>query len=888
MKQQSTWAMHAAVLALLLAGAAFDSAHAASWTKGHKRVLVIPVKFTDRAGPTDAPDPNGLSGWGNMTNGITPAVDSNFFVRQSYNQFTVDYTILPEVDLGVPTSYYTNYYPGTTYQKWSEWGLPGSLADDARAKARAIGLTNGQAALYESDNYDLDIIACGYNTYLSGASSDGGRTVIAFNFNALAHELCHCLGLQHANGTSRASMYSPVRRDSYFSYFYDAYGDVYDLMGYKMNTRTASPPPSRDINPYFKYELGWLTDYNISTPGGTSGTYRIYAFDQGSTETGKLYALRIPRDASYTYWFDLRRDVTNLPDSKWSQNGLEVHFGGESVRATSGTTMLWDTTPGSRGYTGTNFVSPGSLMATMHDAPLQIGRTYSDAEAGIHVTPIRKGGTTPESLDVVVNLGTFPGNVAPTLSVSPPAATIAAGVTQTFTAVASDADGDTLAYYWEFDDNTTLGGTDFGGLNGDARFATNGAHAWTQNGENFVRCTVTDMKGHSKTVSATVTVTNGTVTPITVNGVVKDELGNTLEGAVVNNFRSGFWYGHTNFAGSSMTAADGKFRIAVPRTNFTYVLSVLYKGYTFTNTQGGTVGVFNASISNVNFTRVRATRTLSGGVIVGGRGYDSPTDGNLWISDGTQSNLVVGGGWQLSVADGSLVTLTAFSTNPNCIVSSDFPKPYLVVDDCFTLSFFVDILGAEKPQAGFASTGTNTDDTAGSVTIPVYMNLPTGMTNWPSDQWFSYKIDESSTADYGVDYKSHGGQIVFFGNGSRAPYPIPLTVIHDGVPKHKTVVFTLEPASSVVSVGPIITFTYTIFNPLAKTHLSRAAFSNGVVSFSISNLTAAATSYVLRCTDLVSPSWSTVQTFTGMSGETNWSETFSNGWQRVFYKMEGQ
>jgi len=31
--------------------------------------------------------------------------------------------------------------------------------DDARAKARAVGLTNGQAALYEGDNHELVRIA---------------------------------------------------------------------------------------------------------------------------------------------------------------------------------------------------------------------------------------------------------------------------------------------------------------------------------------------------------------------------------------------------------------------------------------------------------------------------------------------------------------------------------------------------------------------------------------------------------------------------------------------------------------------------------------------------------------------------------------------------------
>lgn len=850
---------------------------AASWTKGHRKVLVIPVRFTNANGPSDVVDPNGVSGWGRFTNGTTTAENSSFFIQQSYNQFSVEFTILPEIDLGVSTHYYSNTLAGTSFTKWTAWGSPGSLADDARAKARAVGLTNGMAALFESDNYDLDIIACGYNTYMGGAASDGGRGVIAFNFNALPHELCHCLGLQHANGTSRASGYAPVKNGSYF---YDVYGDIYCLMGYKMNTRTASPPPNRDINPYFKYQLGWLTDANIATPSGTSGTYRIHAFDQGSVDAGKYYALRIARDPSYTYWFSFRQAITNLPDSKWSQSGLEVRFGGESIRATSGTAMLWDMTPGSRGYITTNYIGNGPVFATMHDAPLQIGRTYTDAEAYLHVTPIKKGGTTPESLDVVVNFGAFTNNLPPTLAIFPASLTLAAGVSQTFTATASDPEGDTLAYYWEFDDNTTSGGTDFGGLNADSTVATNGAHIWTQNGANFVRCTVSDMKGHTRKVSATVMVTNGIAAPMAISGVVSDELGNPLDGAIVNNFKQLGLYGGTNFAGSSETAADGKFQIAIPKPNSSYTFSVMYKGYSFTcsNYPGGTLWV-NSNISDLNFKRVILTHTISCWVA------GAPVaDSNIWVSDGSHNVPIVNWGGMLSVTDGSLVSLTATATNPAYSISSDFPTPYRVVDDVFA-GFFVSYPGGEMPRAAFPTSGTNSDDTVGNTTIPVVMTLPTGMTNWGANQWFSYTIDPSSSAEYGVDYKTHGGQIIFYGGMAPSPFLIPLTVFHDSIPKHKTVVFKLAPASSVVNLGAIDTFTYTLHNAPYKPSLAGMSLSNGMVSFSITNLTDYATNYVLRCHDLMAPSWTTSQIFTGVSGQMQWTEAFTHGWDKAFYRV---
>lgn len=837
------------VAATLLSEPTKADAAGATWTQGHRNILVIPVRFTDAAGPTNS-DPNGFTGWDKFTNGTITAAISNFFLTQSYNQFTVGFTILPVIDLGVPTTYYTNICPGTPDPKWTAWGAPGSLADDARTKARAIGLTNGMAALYESANYDLDIIATGYIPGKSGAASDGGRTVLTHNyFTAIPHELCHCLGLQHANGYSRASYYSPVQSGSYF---YQAYGDVYCLMGWKENTRSASPPPDRDINAYFKYELGWLPTNYIVTPDA-SGLYRIHAFDQGSLNEGANYAMRIARDSSHIYWYDFRQAITNWPDSKWSLNGLEIHFGAEFPRSSSGTTVLWDMTPGSRGPTGTTF-------STMHDAPLQMGRTFTDAEANLHVTPIKKGGTTPESLDVMVNFGPFPSNQAPTLTISPATVSLSSNVAQIFTATASDPDGDPLAYYWEFDDNTSSGGTDFGGLNADSRLATNGLHAWTQKGTNFVRCTVTDMKGHTLTASATVTVTNGSLAPFIISGVIKDELGNPLEGALVNNFRSGVPYGATNFAGSSATAADGKYQIAVPLNHATYKLTALYKGYSFTNSLGGTVTVNNASVPNVNFTRVRTQRVISGNVYLAGHGYNSATYGDVWVSDGTQSALVTNGVWQLNEDDGTLVTLTATTTNPTYTISSDFPKPYSVVDNVNTLHFFIDIPGA-MPLTGFLSNGTQSADNVGTVMIPVTMTLPAGVTNWGGNQVFSLRIDPSSTAKYGVDYKMNEALITFYGALAPLPFLIPFTVIHDSVPKLKTVVLTLAPGSSVANLGPISTYTYTILNPMPPIFI-RAGTNQTLELTWESNPSA---HYTIESTPTVSPTtWSNLPPFTNL------------------------
>jgi hypothetical protein len=830
----------------------------ATWTTGLKKVLVIPVRFIDQGGPSDVPGPGGyLSSWGNVTNGTIPAELSNFYARQSYGKCTLQFTVLPEIDMGVSYTNWNAHYGSTSLSKFTLWSDPGSFADDVRAKARQVGITAGSAALYDTDNYDLDIIASGFIPG-QGTLSAGlphGKGIFGNSFKVWAHELGHNLGLMHGNGLSRATYYAPLTNGIYF---YDAYGDVYDLMGFK-NTAPIPTPLDHDANVFWKNALGWLTDDYVVNPS-TSGTYRLYAFDQGTLEAGKYYAMKIVRDSSHTYWYGFRQAITNV-DAIWSQNGLEVHFGGEPFAASSGHTTLIDMTPGSRGLSN-------STHATMHDAPLAIGRTYSDAEINLHITPIKKGGTSPESLDVVANFGPFPGNGAPSISISPTNVTLGAGVPQTFTAVASDPDGDTLAYYWEFDDPDQPGGAAPGGSSPDSRLATQGSHAWTRNGDNFVRCTVTDMKGHTRIASAKVTITNGTAAILTISGIVKDEIGNPLAGAIVNNYKgtapNAVLYGATNFAGSGETAADGKYMVQLPPLGpHTYNLAVMYQGYSFTcSVAGGAVSVGAASVANVNFTRVRVNRTISGGIYVGGRGYDPASDGALTVSAAGQTVNAGVGSWQMTVPDGTLINLIATPTNMTYAVSNLAPNPFLLTSDLINVLHFLVKIPGRTPGVEFLSGGTNTDDTVGTVNIPVTMTLPAGSNYWIADQFVYYWIDPSSTAEYGVDYKMSGGQMDFYANTAPVPRMIPLKIIHDSVPKNKTVVVKLGVGSSIANLGPIDTFTYTISNPFPLVTISA---TNGMVNLTWQSASAA--HYTIESTHSLNQAvWSGVVPFINMAG----------------------
>jgi len=784
-----------------------DPAKRASWTRGLKKVLIIPVRFTDVAGPVDGLAPNGApSRWGGVLDGSLLSAARTFFQQQSYGALDLQFTVLPEIDLGVGYATYNANLPGTPYTKFTLWHEPGSFADDVRAKAKQVGLATATPATYDSAAYDLDIVATGFIPgQLIGASArSNGKGVFATTFNALPHELCHNLGLEHSNGRSGDAGYSPTKPGTYF---FDAYGDVDCLMGYKYSLG-ATLPADRDVNPYWKAKLGWLPGAAVVDPA-TSGTYRVHAFDQGAVEAGKAYALRVVRDPVTVYWLAFRQAVGDAT-SPWAKNGLEIRIGGEHPLTASGTTLLLDTTPMSRGPASTRY-------ATMHDAPLAIGRTFSDPEFGLHVTPIRKGGTTPESLDVVVNRGAFVGNLAPTVSISPATVTLAASVAQTFTATASDPDGDTLAYAWEFDDVTKPGYTEAGGTNPDATQCTQASHAWTTGGSQVVRCTVSDMKGHVATASALVTITGGTTPPLTISGTVKDENGNPLEGAIVSNWKSSapnaVTYGDAAFAASSPTAADGKYVVPLPAIGAnTYYLTAHHKGFTFTcSVAGGAIAVSSSSVANVNFTRVRTTCTVSGAVVVAGRSYDPAVDGDLWISDGVQSVKATVGGWQMTVGDDTVHTFTATPVNAGYTVIAAFPNPYRVVDNFNLLHFSVIIPGA-MPGVGFSSAGTTSHDTVGTVDVPVSLSLPPGYTSWPATQIVNYEVAPSSSAEYGVDYKMEGGTLSFYGGSVPVPQTIHLKILHDGVPKTRTVVIRLTAGNTITSVGPIATFTYTIQN----------------------------------------------------------------------------
>ncbi|HWL73347.1 MAG TPA: PKD domain-containing protein, partial [Burkholderiaceae bacterium] len=145
----------------------------------------------------------------------------------------------------------------------------------------------------------------------------------------------------------------------------------------------------------------------------------------------------------------------------------------------------------------------------------------SDPNLNFHFTPIGKGNTYPESLDIVVVTGPQPGNLPP---VSSPSANIlnpSSGQAVTFSANAFDPNGDTLAYYWEFGD----GSESYSADNKPTQ-----VHSFAA-GEYAVRCVVSDMRGG--TAQHTLIVRVGNPSLFSISGHVTDHRSQPMAGALV-------------------------------------------------------------------------------------------------------------------------------------------------------------------------------------------------------------------------------------------------------------------------------------------------------------------------------------------------------------------
>ncbi|MEQ1853201.1 MAG: Calx-beta domain-containing protein, partial [Chthoniobacteraceae bacterium] len=369
-----------------------------------------------------------------------------------------------------------------------------------------------------------------------GSASVGGRGMRMKTSSAgtFIHELGHNLGVWHANywRTTPPSFAGPGNNLEY--------GNTFDVMG--------SSGSLGQFTAHFKNIVSWLpneTHWNVTS----SGTYRIHQFDYAVQDPGQRYALRIPKDVEREYWAEFRqRHATNtgfmnglmMTWDGWGLGGIGGSGGSPPIGSNRGAQLL-DMTPGSFG---------NGITDTRNDSALWIGRTFSDPDVNIHITPVAKIAGTPPAMDVYVSVGAAPGNQPPALAINASNTSPGTGVNVTLTANANDPDGDTLAYAWIFDDGTYS--TDNNAVQ---------TKSWSAAGHYRVLCTASDMKGGRTTRAVLITV--GTPATFTVSGNVTGPDSLPLEGVYVANYapQNNTSHGNSSTFRGTWTDSDGNYTL---------------------------------------------------------------------------------------------------------------------------------------------------------------------------------------------------------------------------------------------------------------------------------------------------------------------------------------
>lgn len=334
-----------------------------AWTHGTKKVLLIRVDFSDKAGiPVNTYDSQSLTPTYLVNRFNDPNGVRDFYEQTSYGQASLQIDQATDVTalLRMPET-------GETY---ASGNLPIKLHDDARALAVGAGFDLNEYDRIGVVFADLDSVAGDNEFGWAGLGSIIGKNFWVqsqFTFSVVAHEIGHNYGLSHASRWT-VSDGDPVSPDGKKV----EYGDPFDVMGYGNEIID-------QFNPWNKSLLQWLPDAAVNTIS-SSGTYRVYRFDDAAASLSNTQALKVVRNQERDYWISYRRATNNAN----LDNGAYIIWGGN--RSDNGI-LLDMTTPGD---------SP-------NDAALAVGATFDDSAAGITLKPLSKGGSgADEWLDVQV------------------------------------------------------------------------------------------------------------------------------------------------------------------------------------------------------------------------------------------------------------------------------------------------------------------------------------------------------------------------------------------------------------------------------------------------------------------------------------------------------
>jgi MYXO-CTERM domain-containing protein len=513
------------------------------FTIGPKRLLYIRVDFSD--------DPGEPISVANAQASIAEL--DRFYRAGSFNQTSFTGVVTPTV-LRMPR----------TKASYSSMNATSQLLNDARAAAATAG--------FPQSSFEFEVVAfrkvpawgwagLGFvgarGTWLNGS----------FALRVIGHELGHNFGLRHANfwqAPNETVIGAGSSRE---------YGNPFDTMGGgEANTATGL---QGHFNAWYKWDLDWFSSSQIQVVAqpAQSGTFQIYDLEQPSL--GGQHGLRVPISGSRDYWVEFRPNE-----------------GGQLARSA---VIFW----GYPNSAESNLLDLNPSTAAATDAPLQVGRTFSDASAGIHITPVGVAATMPSSISITVNRGSFTGNRNPTVLVTPSVTQATVNQTVTFTAMATDPDGDALAYWWESLQAPT--GENF--ISTNTTVVTN---RFTTTRDAVMRLTVSDMKGGL--ASANVIVRVGTPSTTRISGRITDVA--TMLGVDGVRVSSG--------TRTTLSDSNGDY-VLVGVTPTSTTVSASKPGWTLSPAFTNPVTVPAMGVQSINFNAIRAGFGIFGTVTTVGQ-----------------------------------------------------------------------------------------------------------------------------------------------------------------------------------------------------------------------------------------------------------------------------
>ncbi len=286
---------------------------------------------------------------------------AEYYGEQSYGRFTVTYEIHPEIFLGEnPIADYDDWYSFVDLYEASIWST-GVDPDNPGVSTRIL-VASPQIWQYNS--------------------SGGPPLMTIFHYGAgtVAHELGHTVGLYHSKALEAGDYI--VGTGDYETEALD-YGNVYCMMGMGAHSL-------EEFNLVYKNYFNWLKPIEIQHVE-TSGTYRLYTFDQGVIGGTPIAVTIQSGNGEYKYWVEYR--IRGPYDTT---EGVLLNLEGYFHGMPTGNPAFWTTTPYLLDMT------PGSLSEDIWwaedqtDSELLVGETYTDHWGGFTITPT---GTSDQAFD---------------------------------------------------------------------------------------------------------------------------------------------------------------------------------------------------------------------------------------------------------------------------------------------------------------------------------------------------------------------------------------------------------------------------------------------------------------------------------------------------------